>query len=172
MREIKHKILLALIALTIIGEIASIILWTTNRPLGGEPYARFSLAIDYRLAVANAAVFAALNVIALIWIVRRNKIGGLFLIAISIVNRAISDPLFIGGAHGVFITWTAILVLFAYVEYHGLSNFETVFLSLGVIFDLVLSSLLFSPSNATLGLVFYFLVLAVLVGVLVVRRRL
>jgi hypothetical protein len=46
MRELKHKILLALSALTIIGEVASIFLWTTNRYVGGEPYARFSLAVS------------------------------------------------------------------------------------------------------------------------------
>jgi len=33
MQDLKHKILLVLVALTIIGEIASIILWTTNRPV-------------------------------------------------------------------------------------------------------------------------------------------
>ena len=75
MQDFKHKILLVLVALTIIGEIASIILWITNRPMGGEPYARFSLAVDYTIAVANAAVFAILNSIAFVLIIRRNKIG-------------------------------------------------------------------------------------------------
>jgi hypothetical protein len=122
MQDFKHKILLVLVALTIIGEIASIILWITNRPVGGEPYARFSLAVDYTIAVANAAVFAVLNSIALVLIIRRNKIGSLFLIAISIINRAISHPIFIGGVHGIFITWTALLIIFAYLDYKKLSK--------------------------------------------------
>ena len=122
MQDFKHKILLVLVALTIIGEIASIILWITNRPVGGEPYARFSLAVDYTIAVANAAVFAVLNSIALVLIIRRNKIGPLFLIAISIINRAISHPIFIGGVHGIFITWTALLIIFAYLDYKKLSK--------------------------------------------------
>jgi len=122
MQDFKHKNLLVLVALTIIGEIASIILWITNRPVGGEPYARFSLAVDYTIAVANAAVFAVLNSIALVLIIRRNKIGPLFLIAISIINRAISHPIFIGGVHGIFITWTALLIIFAYLDYKKLSK--------------------------------------------------
>ena len=90
--------------------------------MGGEPYARFSLAVDYTIAVVNAAIFSILNLIALIWIIRRNRIGPLFLIAISIINRVISDPIFIGGAHGIFITWTVILVIFAYFDYRKLAK--------------------------------------------------
>jgi hypothetical protein len=173
MRDLRRKILLILTAITIIGEIASIILWTTNRPIGGEPYARFTLAVDYRIAVADAAVFAALNIVALIWIIKRNKNGALLLITNAILNRIISYPLFIGGAHGIFITFTTILVIFAYVEYRGLSNFETAFLSLGVIFDLVVSSLLFSAANsAQLGLAFYLVILIILVGIVVAIRKL
>ena len=173
MRDLKRKILLILTAITIIGEIASIILWITNRPIGGEPYARFTLAVDYRIAVADAAVFAALNIVGLIWIIKRNKNGALLLITNAILNRIISYPLFIGGAHGIFITFTTILVIFAYVEYRGLSNFETAFLSLGVILDLAVSSLLFSAADsAQLGLAFYLVVLAILVGIVVAIRKL
>jgi len=122
MRNLQHKTLLILTAITIVAEIASIILWTTNRPIAGEPYARFSLAVDYTIAVADAAVFAVLNLIALVLIFRRNKMGPIFLIVISIVNRAISQPIFIGGVHGIFLTWTAILVIFAYLDYRKLSK--------------------------------------------------
>jgi hypothetical protein len=94
-----------------------------NKPTrGGEPYARFSLAVDYTIAVANAAVFAAINSIAFVLIIRRNKIGPLFLIAISIINRAISHPIFIGGVHGIFITWTVLLIIFAYLDYKNYPN--------------------------------------------------
>jgi hypothetical protein len=122
MKDLAHGILLVLTALTIIGEVASIILWIKNGPMGGEPYARFSLAVDYTIAIVNAAVFAVLNFIALVWIVKRRKIGPLFLIGFSIINRLISDPIFIGGAHGIFITWTILLVIFAYLDYRQLSR--------------------------------------------------
>jgi hypothetical protein len=122
LRDLKHKILLFLTALTIVGEVASIILWTTNRPIGGELFARFSLAVDYTIAVANAAVFAVLNIIAFVLIFRRNKMGPLFLIVISIINRVISHPIFIDGVHGKFITWTAMLVIFAYLDYRKMSK--------------------------------------------------
>jgi hypothetical protein len=171
--NLKHKILLVLTTLTIVAEVAAVILWITNRPVAGEPYARFSLAVDYRIAVINVAIFIALNILAFIWIARRNRVGAPFLIVISVLNRAISYFLFIGGAHGIFITWTAILVIFAYAEYQGLSNFEILFLSVGAIVDLALSSLLFSAVNSpTLGLVFYLVILAVLVGIVVTIRKL
>ena len=59
-----HKLLLGLLTLTIIGEVAGIILWTVNPSLGVEPNARFSLAVDYIFAIANAVVMIPLNLIA------------------------------------------------------------------------------------------------------------
>ena len=173
MKDLRHRILLILVTLTIFGEILSIFLWVSNRPLGGEPFSRFTLAVDYTVAIANSAVFAALNIIAFVLIFRRNKSGPLILIGISILNRIISYPLFIGGAHGVFITWTALLVILAWVEYRGLTNFELLFLSGGVIFDLVASALLFNAAdNPVFGLGFYFLFLALLVGIVVAIKKL
>ena len=121
MRDLQHKILLILTAITIVAEIGSIILWMVNPriPLG---QARVTLAVDYRIAVADAAVFAVLNLAAFVWILRRTKMGPIFLIAISIINRVVSFPLFIGGAHKVFITWTVLLVIFAYLDYRKLSK--------------------------------------------------
>jgi hypothetical protein len=121
MQNIVHRILIVLTAITIIAEVGSIILWVVNPriPLG---QARVTLAVDYTIAVASAAVFATLNSIALILISRRNKMGAIFLIAISIVNRAISFFYFIGGAHLLFITWTALIVIFAYLDYRKLSS--------------------------------------------------
>ena len=121
MKDLQHKILLILTAITVIAEIVSIVLWTINPkiPLG---QARVTLAVDYRIAVADAAVFAVLNLSAYVLIIRRNKIGIIFFIASSIVNRIISFQLFIGGAHLVFIAWTAILVIFIYLDYRKLTK--------------------------------------------------
>jgi hypothetical protein len=121
MRDLQHKILLFLVAITLVAEVASIIFWIVNPtiPIGK---ARVTLAVDFRIAVANAAVFAVLNLAAFRWIFRRNKKGPLFLITISIINRVLSDPLFIGGAHIVFITWTILLVIFALLDYRKLSK--------------------------------------------------
>ena len=173
MQDSKHNILLALVALTIIGEVASIILWTVNPTAPSGQELRFTLAADYTIAVANAAVFVVLNLIALGWIIRRNKNGPLFLIAISIINRLISEPIFVGGIHLIFVTWTALLVIFAYVEYRGLSNRGTLFLSGGVILDLVATSLIFNPTKSLIfGVIFYFLFLAFLVGTLIAIKKL
>jgi hypothetical protein len=122
MQDSQHKILLALTTIAIIGEAASIILWTINPTIPTGQKIRFSLAVDYTIAVANAAVFMVLNIVALVWIRRRNKIGPLFLIAISIINRIISYPIFVGGIHIIFVTWTAILSIFAYLDYRKLSK--------------------------------------------------
>jgi len=121
MQDLKHKILLVLTAITIIGQVASIIFWTANPtiPLG---QARSVLAVDYRIAVASAAVFAALNLVALVWIRRRNTNGHLLLIAISIINRLISYTFFIGGDHLLFISWTVLLIIVACLDYRKLSK--------------------------------------------------
>jgi hypothetical protein len=121
MQDLAHKILSILTAITIVAEIGSIILWTTNPtiPMG---QARVTLVVDYKIAVTSAAIFAILNSIALFWIIKRKKIGPIFLIGISIVNRGVSYLFFIGGAHLVFITWTILLIIFAYLDYRKLSK--------------------------------------------------
>jgi hypothetical protein len=173
MQDLKRKILLVLVALTIIGELASIILWTANPIIPTGENIRYTLKVDYIIAAANAAVFVALNFVALILIVRRNKMGPLFLIAISIINRLISEPIFVGGIHLVFVTWTVQLVIFAYDEYRGLSNRGTLFLSGGAILDLILTSLFFNPVNSVIfGVTFYVLFLAILVVIVVVIKKL
>jgi hypothetical protein len=173
MQDVKHKILLLLTTLTIIGQLASIVLWIINPPLGTEPSARFSLAVDYTIAIADAAIFASINSVALFLIAKRNKNGVLLLIVSLILNRIISYPLFVGGIHGIFLTTTAIVVIFAFAEYRGLSKFETAFLSLGVILDFALTATIFSASeSADLGLLFYFSVLIILVGIVATKRKL
>ena len=166
MQDVKHKILLILLSLTIIGEVLSIILWTNN------PAQRFVLVVGWEIGVLNAVVMVPLNLLALFWIIKRKKWGPLFLIVISIGNRIASQFFFDGGMHLIFVTWTALLVIFAYNEYRGLSNFETLFLSGGIIFDLAATSLLFNPADSlTFGLVFYVLFPVFLVGILVAIKK-
>ena len=117
MQDVKHKILLILLILTITGEVVSIILWTVNPSVGVGQTARFTLAVDYEIAVLNAVVMVALNLLALFWIIKRKKWGPIFLIIISIGNRIASHPIFIGGIHLIFVTWTALLVIFSYLCY-------------------------------------------------------
>ena len=162
----KHKILLLLVALTIIGEVLSIILWTTG--LGTDVS-----IIDLQLGIVNAAIMIPLNLIALLGIIKGKKWGSLFLIAISIGNRLWSQLLFIGGIHLIFVTWTALLVIFAFSEYKGLSNLETGVLSGGMLLNFGLSVLLFNPfESLTSGLLFYSLFMVFLVGAIIVYRKL
>ena len=117
MHDVKHKTLLVLLTLTIIGEVASIILWTVNPSIGSQQSVRFTLNVDYTIAVVNAVIMLVLNLLALFWIRKGNKWGPLFLITISIGNRAASHPIFIGGIHLIFLTWTLLLVVLSYFEY-------------------------------------------------------
>ena len=118
MQTRNNKILLTLLYLTILGEVTSIILWTVNPSLPSGNMVRFTLAVDYTIAVLNATIMVALNLIALFLIRKRNKWGPLFLIAISIGNRIASHPIFIGGTHLIFTIWTATLVIFSYLDYN------------------------------------------------------
>jgi len=63
MKNLQHKILLILIAITIIAEVASIIFLIVDptNPLGK---ARITSAVDFRIPVANAVVFVGLNFMA------------------------------------------------------------------------------------------------------------
>ena len=82
MKDVIHKFLLILVILTIVGEFVSIVLWIVNPPLSVEPNARFSLAVDYMFAIANAAVMIPLNLIALYGIFKRFRWGPLFFIIV------------------------------------------------------------------------------------------
>ncbi len=124
MQNATHRILLTITSLTIIGEIASIILWTLNPTLPSGLMMRFSLAVDYTIAVANAAIMIIFNSFSLFLIIRKNKKGSILLILISIINRVVSHFIFIGGAHLFGIAWTAVLILFAYLEYNKLNALD------------------------------------------------
>ena len=153
-------------ALTIIGEGLSIVLWTTG--LGTDVS-----IIDLQLGIVNAAIMIPLNLVALFGIIKGKKWGSLFLIVISIGNRLVSQFLFIGGIHLIFVTWTALLVIFAFSEYKELSNLETGVLSGGMLSNFGLSVLLFNPfESLTSGLLFYSLFMVFLVGAIIVYRKL
>lgn len=163
---VKHKILLILISMTIIGEVLSLLIWTL------QPEQRFTV-LSYELGVINAAIMVLLNLIALFGVIKRKNWAPLYFIAISIGNRLLSQPLFDGGIHMIFVTWTTIIVVFAYNEYRGLSNYETAFLSIGAIANLALSAFLFNPVDSlTYGLIFYIAFLTILIGTVIALRKL
>jgi len=126
MQEIPRKILYLLIVLTILGEIFSIIMWTVNPtdPFQGGQDPRFVLIVGYEIAVLNAVIMVPLNLLALYLIVKRIEWGPLYFIAISIGNRIASQFFFDSGMHGIFISWTILIVFFAYYVYHKLNKIE------------------------------------------------
>ncbi len=163
---VKHKILLILISMTILGEVFSIIMWNVL------PESRISI-LDVQFGTINAAIMIPLNLLAFYWIIKGKKWAPLYFIAISIGNRLWSQPLFDGGIHMIFVTWTTILVIFAYNEYRELSNYETAFLSIGAISNLALSAFLFNPIDSlTYGLIFYITFLTILIGTVIALRKL
>lgn len=115
MTDRNYKILMILLALTIIGEIASIAIWYL------QPDMRMTLMVDYTTASVAAAVAAVLNIVALIGVRRKNKWCSLLVIAVSIPNRILGLFLFESPiSTGVFAIWTALLVIFAYMNYRDI----------------------------------------------------
>jgi hypothetical protein len=112
MKDPNHKILLILLAITIIGEVASIIIWYSL------PDLRMTLIVEYTTAIVAAVVPALLNIVAFIGVLKKNKWGSLLVIVVSIPNRILGLFLFESPAStGVFALWTALLVIFAYMNF-------------------------------------------------------
>lgn len=134
MQEIPRKILYILIVLTILGEVFSIIMWTNN-PSGSQDgfNQRSVLIVDWEIAVLNAAIMVPLNLLALFWIIKRKEWGPIFFIAISVGNRIASQFFFDSGMHGIFISWTILLVFFAYYVYHKMNKFEILSIFAGAV---------------------------------------
>jgi hypothetical protein len=111
-----YKILMILLAITIVGEVASIAIWYSL------PDMRMTLIVDYTTASVAAAVAAVLNIVALIGVLRKSKWGSLLVIAVSIPNRIIGLFIFETPATtGIFAIWTALLVIFAYMNYREIT---------------------------------------------------
>ncbi len=127
MQEIPRKILYILIVLTIIGEALSISIWTNN------PAQRSVLVVDWQIAVLNAAIMVPLSLLALFWIIKRKEWGPIFFIAISVGNRIASQFFFNSGMHGLFISWTMLLVFFAYYTYRQLNKIEILSIIAGAV---------------------------------------
>jgi hypothetical protein len=105
-----HLILMVLVTLTIIGGFASIVIWYT------QPGMRMTLVVDYTEASIAAAIVAVLNIVALLGIRMKTKWGPV--IAITIPNRILGFLHFeVSAGQAVFIAWSAILVIFALLDY-------------------------------------------------------
>ena len=86
---------------------------------------RNTLVIDYNEAIIAAAVVAVLNVVALIAVQKKMQIGPLMVIAIAIANRILGLYLFvISAGQALFISWSAILIVFALLDYMQLTKKE------------------------------------------------
>lgn len=166
MQEIPRKILYLLIVLTVIGEITSIILWVINpHIIQGVYEARFILVVDYTIAVLNAAVMVPLNLLALFWIIKRKEWGPFFLIAISVGNRIASQFFFDSGMHGIFISWTILLVFFAYFTYRQLHRIEILSIVAGAVSGFPVFYYVFmSTINEVIATVAWVLVIAAWIG--------
>ena len=107
-----HKILMLLVTLSIIGGLASIIIWYT------QPDMRMTLVVDYNEAIIAAAVIAVLNILALVSLKMKMQIGPLVVIAITIPNRILGYFHFeLAAGQVVFIAWSAILIIFALLDF-------------------------------------------------------
>jgi hypothetical protein len=112
-----HLILMILVTLSIIGGVASIIIWYT------QPDMRMTLVVDYNEAIIAAAVVAVLNIVAIISLKMKMKWGPILVIAITIPNRILGFFHFeVTAGQVIFIGWSVILVIFALLDYKQLTN--------------------------------------------------
>lgn len=135
MQDIGRKILYILIVLTILGEIFSIYTFADNTSINPESDfgPRDGLVVEWEIAVLNAAIMVPLNLLALFMIFKRKEWGPLFFIAISIGNRMWSQFIYDSGMHGIFISWTILLVFFSFYVYHKMNKFEILSIFAGAV---------------------------------------
>ena len=114
-----HLILMVLVKLQIIGSLASIVIWYTQLDI------RMTLVVDYTLASTVAFVVAILNIEALSNIKKKEKEGPLLVIGITITNRIFGFFFFeVNALQAVFIAWSAVLIVFAFIDYKQFSKKE------------------------------------------------
>jgi hypothetical protein len=114
-----HLILMVLVTISIIGGLASIVIWNT------QPGMRMTLVVDHIEASISAAVVAVLNIVALLGIRMKAKWGPLLVIGVTIPNRIVGLFHFeVNAGQGLFIAWSAILIVFALLDYMWLSKKE------------------------------------------------
>jgi hypothetical protein len=114
-----HLVLMVLVALAIIGGLASIVIWYT------QPDMRMTLVVDYTWASNAVGVVAILNFVALLGIKMREKWGPLLVIAITIPNRILGFFFFeVNAGQAVFIVWSVVLIVFALLDYKQLPKKE------------------------------------------------
>lgn len=123
MQEIPRKILYILIVLTILGQALSIYMFAAEIRVNPEmEYGpRDGLVVDWEIAALNAGVMIPLNILALFLIIKRKEWGPIFFITISVGNRIWSQFIYDSGMHGLFISWTILLVFFAYYVYRKMN---------------------------------------------------
>ena len=132
MQEIPRKILYILIILTVLGEIFSIVQFSSGDSI--NPDVEFEpLKVGDELAILNAAIMVPLNLLALFLIIKRVGWAPLFFIAISVGNRMWSQFIYGSGMHGLFISWTILLVFFAYYVYRKMNWTEIISIAAGAI---------------------------------------
>ena len=132
MQEIPRKILYILIILTVLGEIFSIYQFSAGDSI--NPDVEFEpLKVGDEIAILNAAIMVPLNLLALYLIMKRVEWGPLFFIAISVGNRMWSQFIYDSGMHGLFISWTILLVFFAFYVYHKLNKIEILSIFAGAV---------------------------------------
>lgn len=132
MQDIPRKILCILIILTILGEIFSIYIFSTGSSI--NPDVEFDpLIVGKEIAILNAGIMVFLNLFSLLLIIKRVEWGPLFFIAISVGNRIWSQFIYDSGMHGLFISWTILLVFFAYYVYRKMNWTEIISIAAGAI---------------------------------------
>ena len=129
-----NAILIFFVLVNILGDIANIVMWYISpagmfEPAGAQGSLRGGsmasiLGGDNALVVGSLilAAVAVTYVAAMFGLLHRQKWGATLVIAISLVNRAIALILYeFSGAFYVWLGWTIVLVLVAYLDHRRLT---------------------------------------------------
>ena len=124
-----HKVLIAFVAINIIGDIGNVTFWWVN------PASRV-LSLNTGYIGANAGVSSALTagtlillvvtvvyIVALLGLLKRSKWAPKLIIVISVVNRALALVLyFISPAFAFWAIWSIILIAVSYFDWRKMNT--------------------------------------------------
>jgi hypothetical protein len=126
-----HKILIIFVAINIIGDIGNVAFWWANPASRAASlntgYIGFIAGISNALTAGTIILLlvAVVYIVALFGLLKHKQWAPKLIIAISVVNRALSLVLyFISPAFAFWAIWSIILIVFSYFDWRKM-NIQT-----------------------------------------------
>ena len=127
-----NTVLIIFVLINIIGEVGNVAFWFASESSRGTSLNTSLLANYLGVGSALFAASAILTVVALIYAIslfglfKAQKWAPLLVVGISIINRILALLIyFISPAFAFWAVWTAILIVFSYIDYQKLTPTPT-----------------------------------------------